>query len=304
MIEKHTYGSITWIDIENPTTEDIDAVAVHGVVMSDALMNELLYPSQRGRIFKDGDAVCVTMHFPIMPYHQTHHHTEEIDFVITKETIITVRFGEITAFHDVKRKLAIAKDLERLPIKTGFDMFASLVSELYAVIDPELQKIDRFIIDIEKDIYEGKQRKAVEQISYTMKRILNFKRALNFHPDLFENYRSLFVKKTSKEAEAMADQLLHEVLRLIALLTEQKDTLDGLGETNKTLLSTHTNNVMKTFTILAFITFPLTLLVTVLSLNAAIHEFAKTNNGTIIIICGIIAVATGMMVYFKHKKWV
>ncbi len=304
MVEKHTFGPVTWIDIDSPTSSDIENATKDNLVMSEALVNELLFPSPRGRLFKDGEALCITLHFPIVSYHHSNTHVEEIDFVITHDHLITTRFCDVMPLHEVRRKLTVAQELNRLPFHSGFDLFAIVISELYSAMDPELLKVDRYIVDAEKNIYEGNQKLAVEQISRTTKRIMNFRRALQYHPEVFIAYRQLIASGHAPTSTQIIDQLIHESTRLVSMVDEQKATIEEFAETNKTLLSTHNENVMKVFTILAFITFPLTLLVSILALNEKVHAFANTIEGTMTLIGISIIVAVAMMIYFKHKKWI
>ena len=304
MIDKQTYGSISWTDIESPTASDIEAASRGSIEMSEALVNELLFPSPRGRLFKDGEALCITLHFPIVSYHHANSHTEEIDFVVTNNHVITTRYCDVMALHEVRRKLSIAQELNRLPLHSGFDLFAIIVSELYSAMDPELLKVDRYIVDAEKNIYEGNQRLAVEQISRTTKRIMNFRRALQYHPEIFNTYKSILSTSDTPSSMQLIEQLIRESGRLLAMVDEQKSTIEEFSETNKTLLTSHNENVMKIFTILAFITFPLTLLISILALNQKVHEFANTPTGTLILIGIVIAIGGTMIMYFKHKEWI
>ena len=272
--------------------------------MSEALINELLFPSPRGRLFKDGEALCITLHFPIVSYHHANSHTEEIDFVITNDHVITTRYCDVMALHEVRRKLAVAQELDRLPLRSGFDLFAIIVSELYSAMNPELLKVDRYIVDAETNIYEGNQRIAVEQISRTTKRIMNFRRALQYHPEVFSAYKQILEQSDAPSSTQLIDQLIRESARLLAMVDEQKNTIEEFSETNKTLLTSHNEDVMKIFTILAFITFPLTLLISILALNQKVHQFANTPTGTLVLIGIVVAIGGAMIMYFKHKDWI
>lgn len=239
MIDKQTYGNVSWTDIKSPNAADIEAASRGSIVMSEALINELLFPSPRGRLFKDGEALCITLHFPIVSYHHANSHTEEIDFVITNDHVITTRYCDVMALHEVRRKLAVAQELDRLPLRSGFDLFAIIVSELYSAMNPELLKVDRYIVDAETNIYEGNQRIAVEQISRTTKRIMNFRRALQYHPEVFSAYKQILEQSDAPSSTQLIDQLIRESARLLAMVDEQKITNEDFAGTNKTVLTSH-----------------------------------------------------------------
>jgi len=81
-------------------------------------------------------------------------------------------------------------------------------------------------------------------------------------------------------------------------------SLSELRETNNTLLSTKQNEVMKIFTILAFVTFPLSLFASIYGMNTKYIPLVGMKNDFWIVI-GMMAFATILMfIYFKYKKWI
>jgi magnesium transporter len=83
----------------------------------------------------------------------------------------------------------------------------------------------------------------------------------------------------------------------------ETESLHELRATNNSLLSTKQNEIMKIFTIMAFVTFPLQLLVSVFSLNIETNPM----HGNLYSFWLIVAILVGLMLlmygYFKHKKW-
>jgi magnesium transporter len=81
------------------------------------------------------------------------------------------------------------------------------------------------------------------------------------------------------------------------------ESLHELRETNNSLLTTKQNETMKRFTILAFVTLPLTLLATLFSMDTKETPVVGLPHDFWIII-GIMFLAAGaMFVFFKRKKW-
>jgi magnesium transporter len=61
---------------------------------------------------------------------------------------------------------------------------------------------------------------------------------------------------------------------------------------------------MRTLTVISVITFPLTLLATLLGVNAADNPFIHANNGFLMIIVLLLWVTIVMMLVFKRRKWI
>ncbi len=76
-----------------------------------------------------------------------------------------------------------------------------------------------------------------------------------------------------------------------------------LRETNNSHLETKQNEIMRIFTIIAFITFPLTLIGTVLEMDSPYNPIKGLPYDFWIITAILIGLGFGMYGFFKHKKW-
>jgi magnesium transporter len=70
------------------------------------------------------------------------------------------------------------------------------------------------------------------------------------------------------------------------------------------MLSTKQNEIMKIFTILAFVTLPLSLIAAVFGMNTTFIPIVGLPNDFWIIIGIMIITSLAMFAYFKYKKWI
>ncbi len=111
-------------------------------------------------------------------------------------------------------------------------------------------------------------------------------------------------KKFGKEFTKELKELIKEHTRLVLLAENHSKLTTELRETNNAMLSTKQNEVMKTFTILAFITLPLTVIAAIFGMNSQ-HIPIIGMEGDFWIIIGIMFFATScMFLYFKIRKWI
>src|SRR6185436_7166452 len=87
-------GKVTWIDILKPNEADLAAVKkVHN--FHPIILDELLHPSPRIRVEQFDSYLFIVYHFPeYNPELKTSQRTE-LDFLITKDKIITVHYENI-----------------------------------------------------------------------------------------------------------------------------------------------------------------------------------------------------------------
>ena len=132
--------------------------------------------------------------------------------------------------------------------------------------------------------------------------VLNFLRTLRPQSSVLE---SLLARGDSFEGKARPYlmDLLGEHHRVLNQAESLRETVEGLQTTNSSLLDHRTNEVMKVLTIMAFITFPLTLLANIFSMNTVAMPISGRPYDFWIII-GIMLFAVALFfAFFKSKKW-
>ena len=153
------------------------------------------------------------------------------------------------------------------------------------------------------EIFNEREKEMVLEISKISRKLIIFKQALVAHGDVMHDAHQNFVKifGSSFASTLIAlDEFYDHIMRRLVSLTESSDEL---RETNHALVSTKEGETMKTLTIMAFVTYPLTLVASIFSMNARYTPIVGERYDFFIII-GIMAVtATILYFYFRYKRW-
>ncbi len=97
--------------------------------------------------------------------------------------------------------------------------------------------------------------------------------------------------------------LENDYYRLHNHIMRHTDTLHEIRETNNSLLSTKEGETMRVLTIMAFLTFPLSLVVAILN-SQLTHNPIHGLKYDFEIMLGITAtIGASMLWYFKYKRW-
>jgi magnesium transporter len=83
-----------------------------------------------------------------------------------------------------------------------------------------------------------------------------------------------------------------------------RDILSGMFDIYLSSISNRLNEVMKVLTIIATIFMPLTFIAGVYGMNFEHMPELKWQYGYLMILGVMLAVAMGMLVYFRKKKWI
>jgi len=117
---------------------------------------------------------------------------------------------------------------------------------------------------------------------------------------LEDKLKDAFGAKTKFDINAIAEHYEHVASRADILAK----TIDDLRDTNAGLLNSKQNEIMKIFTIMAFITFPLTLFTSTFGMNTTTTPIIGHQGDFWIIISIMIVVSIGFFAFFKYKKWI
>jgi len=302
MITRHENNGLVWIDLESPSQEDIRSIS-KDYGLNPLVSHELSAPTIKSQVDLYQNFIYLILHFPSIRRNKEEY-DQEIDFVVGKKFLITVRYGASEIVHYVSKIFDTKATLKDGDFGThaGF-IFFFLLGKLYESLIHELSAVQESLNSIEERIYSGEEREMVVSISRVSRDLLCFKRSLSMHRDVLESFevagKKLFGDKFAFHLRTLIDgyyRVAHAVENNAAFLSE-------LRETNNALLSTKQNEIMKTLTILAFITLPTTTVLSLFNIDTVSRPIVGLPFDfwiLLIIVCGV---AIGLYTWFRHKRW-
>jgi len=304
MISRYTYKKITWIDLESPTQEEVRGLMkefdIHPLVA-----NELLAPTLRPKVDLYNNLIYLILHFPAFQHSHGHKPEQEVDFIIGKDFIITTHYTMIDTLHEFSKVFEVNSIIDKSHIgnHAGF-IFFYIAKELYRSLAQELEYVNTALEAVEEDIFKGKEKEMVEEISRINRNLLNFKQAIRLHQDVLSSLEIAGLRFFGDKFSYYLSSISGEYYKIASQLEGNRETMLELRNTNDSLLSAKQNEVMKILTIMAFITFPLSLIAGIFGMNTSYVPIVGTP-GDFWIVMSIMGFATFLMfMYFKRKNWI
>ncbi len=299
MIVTRKLNEQTWIDLNSPNKEEIDSVVISQGI-NPILAKDFLTPTPKQTVEEFGDSIYAVIHVPFFKNSQREYSEQEIDFLITKNNLVTVRYESIDALHHFSKQIEVAEVLGR---NQDSHLFFLVMQEVYKFAMDQVEYIQEEIKEVEKNIFKGLEKEMVWSISNTSRKILSINRTIGSQKiiwsSLIDSHGHIFGDKFVKDSK----KLMGEWERIMILVKNISDTIDELRETNNSMLTTKQNETMKIFTILAFVTFPLSLVAAIFGMNAQHMPLIGLNYDFWVIISIMILMSLAMFTYFKYKKW-
>jgi magnesium transporter len=307
MIKEYKYDDTVWIDVALPRTKEAKQL-MQDYNISAIVADCILSPSDKPKIEFFDDHIYMILHFPAISHDNTGKtRNKEIDFIIGKNYLITVRYEELKSVLKFAKEFEIACSLHKHKKgekkQNGGTIFFHIISEFYRSFMEKLDYLDISLLKIESEIFSGKEKEMVQKLSDASRYIMGFENTLENHRDTLQTFEKESVKFFGKEFEQNAFSIMLGFNRVDRVVSNKRRFLTELRETNNSLLSTKQNEITKTLTVVAFITLPLTLISSIFGLNTNNVPLVAREDGFWVILGLMGAVTLLTYLFFVYKKW-
>lgn len=245
------------------------------------------------------------LHFPIAGS-EDGTRAQEIDFIVGKQFLITVRYESVEALHNLHKVLE-AEHLLGVHGK-GLNtpgLLERTMGRLYASISGDIEQAGKKLERVERDIFSGKEQQTVRNISEIGRVLLRFETALNRHQEPLADFLAALATPAffGSTFEDPAAHIEARRIHAASLVASYRAVAQELRITNDSLLSASQNQVTKTLTVMAFTAVPLTLLASVFGMNVETMPIVRSEYAFWIILGLMGFTALALYTYFKLRKW-
>ncbi len=303
MIKKQNYKAVTWVDAENPTKDEVRELMTE-FDLTPEIAQDILLPTFKDRITPAKDYIYLILHFPAFKHTHNKSHRQEIDFIIGKNFIITNRYESIDAMEKYAKIFEVNSILDKEKGEVGpGELFLAMIRTIYQSLSDELDSINYLLGEAEKNIFAGKEKDMVFELSKISREIINFNHIIVPHGNILETLKENSNKILNKDFILELSEVINEYYKISKILENITEVMQELRETNNSLLSTKQNEIMKTLTIFTFFALPFTIITGFFQMNTKYTPIVNNDNGWLVIIGLEIIVMIIVFIIAKRKKW-
>lgn len=297
-----TFNNLTWLDFPNPSADDIVYLQEHFNIHPLAI-EEFMTQTIRPRATQYENCLFLTVHIPLFDVTTRTTYAGELDIVLTKDHLITGHKEDIYQLTEFFKKLSESEGKRRLFMdKSPAHLLHQILEILLESCFPKLDHVHKNLLDIEEQVFNGKEKEMVFEISIVKRDILNFRRTLKPQRSILESLSQKDTPFVPDDIRPYFQDLIGTNIRLWNSLESNKETIESLEETNNSLLSNKLNMTMKVLTIFSAIMLPMTVYSNILAMSADI-PFGKNPNGFWIHMAIMFLISLFTMTIFKARKW-
>ncbi len=270
---------------------------VHPVIL-DELRTPTLHP-----LFESyGSYLFAVMHFPHLNDAQQRMETVEIDFIITKHAIITIRYRSFPDFDEVFRDMQ-SEDMHE-EVMPGH-VFHRIIKALIKKTAPEITHIRQAVDAAEDAMLDYIDDRNIERLALVKRLVLDFLRALRPQKALWEeDVPEAGLAFWGDSMKPYVSDLSASYNRILYLAENYLSTIDSIYLTSSVLLDNKRSNVIKILTLFTAIILPLSLITSIYGMN--ITHLPGSGNPHIFwwFAGGMTVVAISMYGFFRYSKWI
>ena len=299
MSKETKIGGFTWIHFQNPKEEEVRGV-LGTMKIHHLILEELFSPSDRSKVENLGNYLFMVYHLPIYNAEERTSRRAEIDLIVTKKLIITVAYERVEPLAQFER------DLEK-KYKHKIENTAQFIYYLFGEVNEfslrQLRHIEEKVGTVGKELFNHPDRELLEEISHINRDILDFGIISAAQRTTLESLIPTAAEFWGDDIKIYFTDLLGGLLKSHYLLESLRAAIVSYSNTVSQIFQFRTSDIVRRFSVLGFLTFPL-LLYTTIALQPTVEPTLFSDpSGFWILFGAILIIVIGLAAIFRKKGW-
>ncbi len=299
-----TAAGLTWIHLDNPSLEAAQELADrfgwHPLDVEDVMSKR-----QRPKVddYADEGYLFGVLHFPVYDRSIQRLNAAELDVFVGPDYLITLPAVELLPVTRLfERCNGDERFREELFSKGSGRLLYEVLDDLFDYCFPILDKIGHKLDSLEDDVFEGRSEEVVRDISNVKQEIISYRKIIKPERSTLRLLERHVERFLPEELELYFDDIVDAAERIWDILDNYKEVVEALEDTNESVISHRQNDVLRILTVFSVVLLPLTLITGFFGMNVHFPGY-ETMWAFWVIFVGMVVSLTGMLVFFRYKRW-
>jgi magnesium transporter len=296
------HEGLRWINIERPGPVDQGWLEEH-FDFHPLDYEDVASRNQRPKIDEYLEYLFIVLHFPVFDKAVGRLNAGELDMFVGPDFLITLPNSQLPPVEYLFERCRTNQDVREGLLSSGPGyLLYKIVDDAFDYCFPMLRKIGNKLDRIEQEIFEGRSEEVVRDISNVKQEIVGFRKIIRPQRTVLRDLERTKQRYLAEDMEVYFDDIVDASERIWDMLENYKEVVEALEDTNESVLSHRTNNVLRVLTAFSVIILPLTLIASILGMNVDLP--GDESIGTFwAVIGGMLAVLVGMLAFFRSRGW-
>ena len=304
-VREVSHGGLVWVNVTKQGERELGELEQRfGLNHVDVVESRPTF--QRPKLVRREQYFFVVLHFPVFDRESRRLGFAEVDFFLSQHYLITVHDNKL---HVIEDFFSLCRKSAEVRVQffsgTTAHLFFELLSRLFETVFPILLHVSDDINTVDRKLFvSGQGRDMVEEILRLKTNIVAFRRTMQGHRTVLDRLAILGGRELGLSPyQNYMNSLRESTVEIWHMLESQNESINSLHETNESMITLRTNEVMRTLTVISVVTFPLTLLATLFSVNAGGTPFLHNAFGFWILLALTLVGAAVLLYVFRLRKW-
>jgi magnesium transporter len=290
--------AVAWIDLYEPTKEEFESVAQE-LEFPPRMIEGAIKPQQRPKLVRYGDSLFVVLKTARYLDEPEKVEFSEVHVLVGKDFILTVRYEEIPALEEVRRRLEGEPELLR---QGPQPILHEIMDQIVDDYEPVLEGLGTDIQEVEVEVFGGNAD--VSQRIYELSReLVQLQRATSPLARSLERVAEREEHDIDPELRRYLRELHDRVLRVEEPTEGFRDMLSDILVVNLTLIGVRQNDQTKKISAWAAILIVPTLITGIYGMNFDFMPELHWLFGYPLALALMVSISVGLYAVFRHVRW-
>ncbi|MGI8624530.1 MAG: magnesium transporter CorA family protein, partial [Solirubrobacteraceae bacterium] len=259
--------------------------------------------NQRPKIDEYPDYLFIVLHFPVFDKAVGRLNAGELDIFVGPDFLITLPNRTIPPVGYLFDRCESSAELRDSLLSKGSGyLLYKIVDDSFDYCFPMLRKMGNKLERIEEDIFLGRSEEVVLDISNAKQEIINFRKIIRPERVVLRDLERTKQRYMAADMDVYFDDIVDASERIWDMLENYKEVIEGLEDTNESVLAHRVNDILRVLTSISVIVLPLTLVASVFGMN--VHVPGEGSAAAFwIVLAAMVGLLGGMLAYFRRRGW-
>jgi magnesium transporter len=293
--------TVTWINIDGIHEVSIieklgDRFDLHPLILED-----ILHTAQRPKFEDYDNHLFIVLKMLRCAGERRRVQSEQVSIVVGRNFVISFQESIGDVFEPVRDRIRKARGRIRKmsPDYLAYSLLDAVVDGYFSVLETTGEKIE----SLEEQLAKEPTDRIPQRIHSLKREMIFLRKSIWPLRELISNLQRSESALISEETGIYLRDVYDHTIQVIDTVESYRDIVSSLLDIYLSSISNRMNSVMKVLTIIATIFIPLTFVAGVYGMNFKYMPELEWRWGYALALLVMLAIAAGMIVYFRKRKW-
>ena len=305
-------STLFWLDMASPTEDEYKLLETlfhfHPLAIEDS-RHHVQRPKIESYDHPDGGApgpaarpyIYMVFHGPDLETYHERLRLDEIDIFACDRYLVTIHDKPFKSCQDL---LARTQSDPNIVLEPGIDrLLYLLLDRIVDNYEPILDQLEEAIDDLEERAMASPGPEVLNAISHRKRELLNLRRIVGPQREVIAQLTRGEVPFVREPVRVYLRDVHDHLTRVVEMVELYRDLVSGARDIYLSSISNNLNQIMKTLTIFSVIALPMTVITGFFGMNFESIPGLHSRNAFWITVAAMAVMVTGMLMFFRHKRW-